>query len=304
MIRRVKPFLYSSILGLAAVHCGGSSTPESNTPAQPATTESQPAAPGSTSDTMGSESASGSTNTSGSSAGGEWTSSDRQPASGTDEPGMGDDITTPGAATPLSDAQIAGITDAVHSSEIEQAQLAQSKSKDAHVLSFAQMMINHHGQAKQREQAMGMSSAASPMLQTLSSQARQTTATLRDKTGKDFDRAYLQSQIDQHQKVLDTIDRQLMPNAKNPQLRSHLQSMRPTIEQHLQAAKDAQQALNTSGQKSGSSSGSGMGSSGSGTGSSGTGTGSSGTGTGSSGTGSSGTSGSSSDRPHPTGSPR
>ena len=97
---------------------------------------------------------------------------------------------------------------------------------------------------------MGMSSAASPMLQMLSSQTRQTTATLRDKTGKDFDRAYLQSQIEQHQKVLDTIDRQLMPNAKNPQLRSHLQSMRPTIEQHLQTAKEAQQALNTSGSSS------------------------------------------------------
>jgi putative membrane protein len=212
---------------------------------------------------MGSQSASGATGTSESAAGGEWTGSERMPTAGTDEqPGMGDDITTSGAS-PLSDAQIAGITDAVHSSEIEQAQLAQSKSKDPHVLSFASMMINHHSQARQREQAMGVSSAASPMLQTLSSQARQTTATLRDKTGKDFDRAYLQSQIEQHQKVLDTIDRQLMPNAKNPQLRSHLQSMRPTIEQHLQAAKDAQQALNTSG-----------------------------------------SSGSSSDRPHPTGSPR
>jgi len=278
MIRRVKPFIYSSVLGLAAIHCGGGSTPESNTPEQPATTGSQ-AEPGNTSEPMGSESAAGSTDTSGSSAGGEWTSSDRQPASGTDEPGMGDDVTTPGAATsPLSDGQIAAITDAVHASEIEQAQLAQSKSKDPHVLSFASMMINHHTQARQREQALGMSTAASPMLQTLSSQARQTTATLRDKSGKDFDRAYLQAQVEQHQKVLDTIDRQLMPNAKNPQLRSHLQSMRPTIQQHLQAARDAQQALNTS--TSGSPSGTGTG------------------------TGSSGTSGGSSDHPHPTGSPR
>jgi putative membrane protein len=252
MIRRVKPFLYSSVLGLAAVHCGGSSTPESNTPAQPAASESQPSEPGSTSDPMGSQSAGSPSGTSGTSAGGEWTSSERMPTAGTDEPGMGDDVTTPGSGTPLSDAQIAGITDAVHSSEIEQAQLAQTKSKDPHVLSFASMMINHHSQARQREQALGLSSAASPMLQTLSSQARQTTATLRDKTGKDFDRAYLQSQIEQHQKVLNTIDQQLMPSAKNPQLRSHLQSMRPTIEQHLQAARDAQQAMNTSGQKSGS----------------------------------------------------
>ena len=272
MIRRVKPFLYASVLGLVSVHCGGSSTPESSTPASPpASTESQAAEPGDTSDPMGSQSAAGSPQgttgspqgTSGSATGSEWTSSERMPAAGTDEPGMGDDITTPGVAAPaLSDSQIAGITSAVHSSEIEQAQLAQTKSKDPHVLSFASMMINHHTQAKQQEQAMGMSTAASPVLQTLSSQGRQTMATLQDKTGKDFDRAYLQAQIEQHQTVLDTIDRQLLPSAKNPQLRSHLQGMRPTIEQHLKAAKDAQQALNTS------------------------------------------KSGSSSDRPHPTGSPR
>lgn len=248
MIRRVKPFVYASVLGLTAVHCGGSSTPESTTPAQTTATESQPTEPGSTSAPMGSESAGGSMDTSESSSGGEWTSSERMPTAGTDEPGMGDDVTTPGA-TVLSDGQIAAIMDTVHSSEIEQAQLAQTKSTDPHVLSFASMMISHHSQARQQEQAMGLSTAASPMLQTLSSQGRQTMATLRDKSGKDFDRAYLQAQVEQHQKVLDTIDRQLMPSAKNPQLRSHLQSMRPTIEQHLKTARQAQEALNSSGKK-------------------------------------------------------
>jgi putative membrane protein len=143
---------------------------------------------------------------------------------------------------------VAGITDTVNSAEIEQARLAQTKSKDPRVLSFAALMLSHHGKAKREQSALGLDIESSPLLLRLSEQGRQTMATLRDKNGKDFDRAYLQAQIEQHQKVLDTMDRQLLPSAKNAQLRAQLQDMRPTIQQHLEAARDAQQALNTGGQ--------------------------------------------------------
>jgi hypothetical protein len=68
-------------------------------------------------------------------------------------------------------------------------------------------------------------------------------------------RSDLQGQIEQHQKVLETLEQQLLPSARNPQLRAHLQSMRPIIQQHLEAARDAQQALNKAGQRSGGASG-------------------------------------------------
>jgi len=48
---------------------------------------------------------------------------------------------------PLNDQQIAKITDSVNSAEIEQAKLAQQKSKNQQVRQFASMMIQHHGQA-------------------------------------------------------------------------------------------------------------------------------------------------------------
>jgi putative membrane protein len=148
-------------------------------------------------------------------------------------------------ATPLTDAQIAGVTNFVNSGEIQQAQLAQSKSKDPHVLSFASMMISHHGEAKEQQAQLGMSPAGSSVLQRLSSEGQRTLATLRDKSGKDFDRAYLQAQVEGHQKVLETLDRQLLPNAKNQQFRSQLQNMRSTVQQHLQLARDSLQAVNS-----------------------------------------------------------
>lgn len=45
------------------------------------------------------------------------------------------------------------------------------------------MMISHHTQAKQRQSSLGLSTAASPMLITLSQEGRQTLATLKAKRG-------------------------------------------------------------------------------------------------------------------------
>jgi putative membrane protein len=260
MVRRVKPVVCASVLGLAAVQCGGGSTPQSNTPPQSNQEQanqdqsdqdpsgvvesgrsSEGTSAGSPPDMSG-------TATSGTAGTAESMGGERATVAGTDEPGADDSI---GGAPPpaLSDAQIAAITELVASTETEQAQLAQSKSKDPRVLGFARMMIEHHGQSRQRQSALGLSTAGSPMFQTLSQQGRQTVATLTDKQGKDFDRAYLQEQIEQHQRVLDALDQRLLPSARDPQLRAHLQSMRPIIQQHLQAARDAQHALNTAGQR-------------------------------------------------------
>jgi putative membrane protein len=169
--------------------------------------------------------------------------------SGRDEPGTDDRGESTSAGT-LNDGQVAAISDLVNSSEIEQAQLAQTRSKNPEVLRFAAMMISHHGQARQQQAALGLSSVASPMLLSLSEQGRQTLATLQSKEGQDFDRAYLQAQVEQHQKALDTMDRQLLPSAKNPELRAQLQKLRPLVEQHLTAARQALESLSTSGQKS------------------------------------------------------
>jgi putative membrane protein len=165
------------------------------------------------------------------------------PVSGRDEGDVGSEGSRSNAAMPLTDAQIAGVLDFANNAEIQQAQLAQSKSKDPHVSSVASMMIEQHSRAKQEMAGLGLSSAGSSLLQTLSSEGQRTLATLRDKNGRDFDRAYLQAQVEQHQKLLDTVDRQLLPNAKNTGLRSQLSTLKPTIQRHLQHARDALKAL-------------------------------------------------------------
>lgn len=256
MIRPVKPLVFASVLGLSAVHCGGS-TPDSQTP------QSQRQVQTGGPDQAGRSDPASAGYQMGSSGASESAGSERMPTAGRDESDTAGGMQGEQAGMALSDAQIAAITQLVHDSEIEQAQLAQSKSKNPAVLNFASLMIRHHTQARQQQSGLGLSSAPSSMSRMMSEQGRQTLATLRDKSGSDFDRAYLQSQIEQHQKVLDSIDQQFLPNAKSPELREHLQELRPQLQQHLEAARDAQRALNTSGQGSSTGSGQGTGTSGS-----------------------------------------
>jgi putative membrane protein len=253
MLPRVKLFLSANALALAALQCGGS-TPSSQTPSssnndsrgaegsQVGTTGSESSASGTASGSSGSASdnASGTT-TAGSAASGPNSSS-------------GSGMSASGA---LTDEQIAAITDKANTAEIDQAKLAQSKATDERVRSFAAMMITHHGQAKQKQSSLKLGTEESPQSRQLAQDASQTLQTLQDKSGRDFDRAYIEAQVEEHQKVLDTLNRELLPNAKNPDLKAYLQTIKPTIEQHLTQAQQYQQALQSSSSNSRSSSGAG-----------------------------------------------
>jgi len=211
-----RSILLTGALALCAAHCGGSSTPPSNTPEASAENTGGPDPTGSQQFTQG-------------------------------------DGTTTGSnsdAASLSDAQIAAIADKINTSEIEQARIAQSKSNNEQVRHFAEMMIEHHGQAKSQQQALGLGSAESQMSMQLEQESKATLETLQAKTGPDFDRAYMQGQVEGHQKALDTI-KQLRTSAQSPELRSYLDKLTPQVEQHLEQARSAQQALQASSDRTG-----------------------------------------------------
>jgi putative membrane protein len=209
MITRITSLVSASALALATLNCGGGSTPSSNTPNTAPLESTVPP------------------------------STDPQDTSAVS--GAASESPTPGA--PLTDAQIAAVTDAVNTAEIEQAQLAQSKSTNAQVQSFASMMIEHHGQAKRKQTTLGIAEAESALSLKLAAETRTTLEQLEQKSGSEFDRAYLQAQIDGHQKVLNAIDQQLLPDAKNEQLKSYLEELRPQVAAHLERARTAKDAL-------------------------------------------------------------
>ncbi|HEY3255116.1 MAG TPA: DUF4142 domain-containing protein, partial [Polyangiaceae bacterium] len=106
----------------------------------------------------------------------------------------------------LNDAQIGAIIEAANTAEIAEAKLAQSKSNDPGVKSFAAMMITHHGQARQKQATLKLKTEESGVSTALHADADATLNALKADLGKDFDAAYIKAQISGHQKVLDTIN--------------------------------------------------------------------------------------------------
>lgn len=146
------------------------------------------------------------------------------------------------APPPLSEGQVAMITDLANSSEIEQAKLAQGKAKSASVKKFAATMIKHHSEAKAQQtklyQSLKLTPTQSASASQLKNDADQALGSLRAADGASFDKAYIEGQIDAHQKVLDTIDNQLLPASSDQALTDELTKMRATVSTHLQDAKD------------------------------------------------------------------
>jgi len=244
---RTHGLLLSSALALGAISCGGSSKPSNNTP--PNSTPESLAASSATSDApsasnevatngpAASPSSMSTTPTGGEPSTGSGTAADTArtgqgelaatgASSAANADARGTDVmaSSPNAAA-LDDPQIAKITDAVNSAEIEQAKLAQQKSKNEKVRQFAAMMIQHHGQAKKDQAALKLTPADSPMAQQLTAEAETTLASLKAKTGADFDRAYLEAQVEAHQKVLQALQRDLEPSAQSPALQSYLKKL-------------------------------------------------------------------------------
>ena len=153
----------------------------------------------------------------------------------------------PPKAMVLTDEQIAAVTDATNGAEVDQARLALKMAKNPRVKKFAQMMIDQHGKA-QRDQAalvskLGMTPAESPKLKEQKTSAGDTDRTLKAAPKEMFDKVYIDIQVADHQTVLDALDHDFIPNAKNPELKKSLEDFRPKVQAHLDEALEIQRIL-------------------------------------------------------------
>ncbi|HEX3773186.1 MAG TPA: DUF4142 domain-containing protein [Polyangiaceae bacterium] len=160
-----------------------------------------------------------------------------------------DDGTPPSASKSdaLTDEQIAAITDSANSTEIEEGKLARLKSKDKDVQRFAAKMIAAHEEAKKNQDKLKLPTAESALGNTLGTAAASAMNTLKSSEGAAFDKAYIDAQVDAHQKLLDALNDKLLPSVKNPDLKAYLNQFQPHVARHLQEAKEIQQALGAKG---------------------------------------------------------
>jgi putative membrane protein len=151
------------------------------------------------------------------------------------------------APAPLTDAQIAKILATVDSAEIEQAKIAQKKSKNASVKKFAAHMIQAHTKAKQKGTTLTKKAKLTPEDSDISTDLTgKTTATLESLKTADaasFDALYIGAQATQHEEVLNLVDSRLLPSVTQEDLKGFLGETRTMVETHVTEAKTIQQEL-------------------------------------------------------------
>jgi putative membrane protein len=148
------------------------------------------------------------------------------------------------AQTKPNDAQIAEILTTANQADIDAGKLAESKASDKDVKSFGQEMVTDHSasnkSAAQLVKKLNIKPEQSSTSKTLKSGADENMKKLRGLSGAEFDKAYIDHEVEFHQTVLDAIDKTLLPSASNPELKSTITSTRPVIAAHLARAKSIQ----------------------------------------------------------------
>lgn len=153
----------------------------------------------------------------------------------------------PAQSSSPDDAQIAGIVVAANQVDIDAGKLAEKSGSSKDVKDFAKMMVTSHTQVNKQAgdlvKKLKVKPADSETSKTLKEGGEANLDKLKKLRGKEFDKAYMDNEVAYHQTVIDTVDKSLIPNAKNPELKSMLVSTRPTFVAHLEQAKKIQSSM-------------------------------------------------------------
>lgn len=149
--------------------------------------------------------------------------------------------------SPLSDGQVTDLVFIANTADSTAGELAATRSANSDVKTFARQMVQDHGASNRamRELAgrVNIAPVSSDDSRDLRSDADDALRTLQSKSGAEFDRAYIDGEVDMHERVLRALDDKLIPAADNAELRTALQQTRTVVAQHLERARQIQSTL-------------------------------------------------------------
>ena len=151
------------------------------------------------------------------------------------------------AASPkLSDPEVAHVAVTANSIDVDLAKLAQSRTSNPDVKQFATTMITDHSAVNAQATALATKLGVTPKDNAVSQSlkgAAEARAAIEPLKGKAFDKAYIDREVAYHEAVIDALDKVLVPNTSNAELKQLLVDVRPAFEAHLAHAKKLQGAL-------------------------------------------------------------
>lgn len=150
-----------------------------------------------------------------------------------------------------TDPQIAAIVVTANQVDIDAGKFAETKSHSKDVKQFAQMMVTDHSAVNKQAVALvrklGVKPEGSPTSASLQQGGSDNLAKLKTLKGQAFDRAYVDHEVAYHEAVIEALDKTLIPNAKNDELKALMVKVRPAFDAHLEHAKHLQSLLGKDG---------------------------------------------------------
>ncbi len=146
-----------------------------------------------------------------------------------------------------TDATIAGVELAANSTDVSYAKLAEPRAQSVAVQDYAARMLTDHSaiDRSMREllDAIRLDGEESPVSLAYRDESTAKRAQLRASAGRAFDSVYISNDVAFHVRLVDLLDKQLVPNAHNPQLHQALASIYTAEVAHLAHAQRVQAGL-------------------------------------------------------------
>jgi putative membrane protein len=141
-----------------------------------------------------------------------------------------------------------------NAAELKLADLAMQKSQNQDVKRYAQMLTDDHSKAGDELKSLAQTENVALPGGELDPAHRQTADRLAALSGASFDREWIKTMVDDHQKTIAKFENESR-SGKDARVKSWASKTLPTLRQHLQHARDIQSRLGNSGMDMGNSGG-------------------------------------------------
>jgi putative membrane protein len=125
--------------------------------------------------------------------------------------------------------------------EVELGRLASTKAQNAEVKRFGQMMVTDHTKANEELTALATKKNIS-LPTALDAEHQSTIQRLEGKTGTEFDRAYVDDMVEDHEADVQAFEKQSMDDS-DPDAKAFAAKTLPTLRKHLEEIRAIQSRL-------------------------------------------------------------
>ena len=125
--------------------------------------------------------------------------------------------------------------------EVQASQVAQSQAANPRVKQFASMMVTDHTKAGDQLKSLAQSKNV-PVPPGISDEHRKAVSSLQQKTGNDFDKAYMKMMVKDHEETVHDFEKG-GDEAQDSSLKQFITATLPTLRMHLDSAKAIEKTL-------------------------------------------------------------